>query len=171
MTITFNWRQMFKTLGILLITESFFMLVAAGVAAIYGEYDLKYLLIVAAATLVCGGSAFLLNKNADRNVGIREGYTIVGLVDYFLFECYRSGSAVQSFVSNAFETMSGFTTTGVILTILKRYRTVCFWRSLMRDWRYGNSGVVVSGFTVFAGRHATFIAEVPAQLTTNCSRA
>ena len=78
MTITFNWRQMFKTLGILLITESF-MLVAAGVAAIYGEYDLKYLLIVR-RLLWCVAVVLLLNKNADCNVGIREGYTIVGLV-------------------------------------------------------------------------------------------
>ncbi len=68
-------------------------------------------------------------------------------------------------VSNAFfETMSGFTTTGA--TILDDIEALphglLFWRSLTVDWRYGNSGVVVGGFTVFAGRHATFfIVEVP----------
>ena len=168
MTTTFNWRRMFKTLGILLITESVCMLVAAGVAAIYGEYDLKYLLIAAAVALVFGGSAFLLNKNADRNVGIREGYTIVGLVwiifSFFGMLPFWLSGAIPS-VSNAFfETMSGFTTTGA--TILDDIEALphglLFWRSLMQ-W-IGGMGIVMLSLAVLPflrGGTQLFIAEVP----------
>ncbi|NCA78899.1 MAG: TrkH family potassium uptake protein [Sphingobacteriia bacterium] len=168
MTSTFNWRQLFKTLGILLITESVFILLSACVSAIYDEYDLKYLLIAAAAACGCGGCAFLLTKNADRTIGKREGYTIVGVVwvvfSFFGMLPFWLSNAIPSVSDAFFETMSGFTTTGasILNDVEALPHGLLFWRSLIQ-W-LGGMGIVMLSLAVLPflrGGNQLFMAEVP----------
>lgn len=168
MTVSFNWRQIFKTLGLLVITESVFMLITAGVSAIYGEYDLKYLLISAAITFGYGMITYLLNRNAPKNIGIREGYTIVGVV-WIVFSIFGMlpfwlSGAIPSLSNAFFETMSGFTTTGatILEDIEQLPHGLLFWRSLTQ-W-LGGMGIVVLSLAILPflrGGNQLFIAEVP----------
>ncbi|RLD30872.1 MAG: TrkH family potassium uptake protein, partial [Bacteroidetes bacterium] len=50
-------------LGFLLIIESGFMLLSAGISLFYGEGDTKGLLFATLLTFVVGGSLFLLSRN------------------------------------------------------------------------------------------------------------
>ena len=78
MTKAFNWQQVFKVLGVLLITEALFMMLAAWVSYIYDGNDLEPIIESAIITTLAGISGVLIGGNSTKHFGTREGYLLVG---------------------------------------------------------------------------------------------
>ncbi len=146
-----NIRFITKMLGIMLIIETVFMLLAALVAFLYEGGDARPIVISSGITFVFGLLFYILGYKANEHAaGRREGMLTVALV-WVLFSLfgllpYYIGGYIPSFTDAFFETMSGFTTTGS--TILSDIESlpygILFWRSLTQ-WQ-GGIGMVV--FTV-----------------------
>lgn len=148
-----NWRLIRYILGLLLLVESFFLLVTAGVGFYYhvtqGETDWIYFLTVALCTSALGLWGWLSNRHHTIQISTREGFfvvsftwvmfSIIGMVPYLL-------NGTCSTVADAFlETMSGFTTTGctTIQNLEEQPHAILFWRCLTQ-WLGGLGIVVIS---------------------------
>ena len=168
MTKTFNHRQFFRMLGLLLLIETVFMLISALVALYYGEGDARALLITTAISAAVGLGGLLIGRRADHHLGTREGFSIVAAV-WVVFSLFGMlpfiiSGKIASPVDAFFETMSGFTTTGA--TILTNVETLPhglqFWRCITQ-W-IGGMGIVVMSMALlpfFGGGMQLFAAEVP----------
>ena len=84
MTRTFNWRIVFKTMGVLTTLEALFMLIPTVAAWWYKEPDLGAWVISSLITWLSSWWMLLAGRNAEKRVGEREGYIIVGLVQIIL---------------------------------------------------------------------------------------
>ncbi len=147
MTRTFNWRLVFKTMGVLLCIEALFMLVPTLVSWLYDDADTCAFLVSTLLTLSAGLLLWLCGRNALRHVGEREGYVIVALVwvifsIFGMLPYYLSGQ-IETITDAWFETMSGFTTTGasIIPDVEVMTHGVLFWRA-MTHW-IGGMGIIV----------------------------
>ncbi|MCR5050905.1 MAG: TrkH family potassium uptake protein [Paludibacteraceae bacterium] len=147
MTRTFNWRLVFKTMGVLTTLEALFMLVPTLAAWWYREPDLG-VWIVSALITGCSSLWFLLaSRHAEKRVGEREGYVIVASVwvVYSIFGMlpFWLSGALPDLVDAWFETMAGFTTTGatVIDDVTRVTHSILLWRALMQ-W-IGGMGIIV----------------------------
>ncbi len=164
-----NIRVVLLVMGLLLIVEAVFMLITAGVSAIYGEYDLPYFLWSALICISTGGLLFLTNYKISRSIGKREGYVIVTLVwlvfSFFGLLPFWLSKAIPSFTDAFFETMSGFTTTGssILEDIEALPHGMLFWRSIIQ-W-LGGMGIIVLSLAILpvlgVGGMQLFVAEVP----------
>ena len=142
-----NYRTVFHTVGNILVIEGIIMLIPALIALIYRES--AALAGFLTATLMSTFAGFLLTR-IDRKKEIpltRDSMIIVALswISISLFGAvpyYLSGE-IPIFVEAFFETMSGFTTTGI--TVFKDLeavsRSLLFWRSFT-VW-LGGMGVLV----------------------------
>ncbi|MDR1556687.1 MAG: TrkH family potassium uptake protein [Tannerellaceae bacterium] len=146
-----NLRFIVRMLGAMFILETGFMLLAAGVAFIYGEGDLPPLLLSCGILFSAGLLFYLLGWGADEQAaGYREGMLVVALTWTFLslfgMLPFYLGGYIDTITDAYFETMSGFTTTGasILPDIEVLPHGILFWRSLTQ-WQ-GGIGVVV--FTV-----------------------
>lgn len=146
-----NVLYIIKTLGSILILETFFMLIATGVAFLYGGSDRMPLLLSSGIMVFAGGLLFLCGRKANEyHAGRREGMLTVTLtwlvLSFFGMFPFYIGGYIGTITDAYFETMSGFTTTGstVINDIEALPRGILFWRSLLQ-WQ-GGIGMVV--FTV-----------------------
>ena len=119
-------------------------------------------------TLLGGGLAFLF-KTGEKELSIRDGYVLVGLIWLGAgllgaLPFYFSGS-VPTYIDAVFETVSGFTTTGatVFAVIEDKPLGILFWRSLTH-W-LGGMGIIVLSVAFLprlgAGAMQLFRAEVP----------
>jgi trk system potassium uptake protein TrkH len=168
MTKTFNWQQVIKILGVLLMTEALFMLIAAFVAYIYKGDDFVAIIESAIITFTAGIAGVLIGGNSTKHFGTREGYLVVGLV-WIVFSLFgmlpfRISHYIPSVTDAFFETMSGFTTTGAtILTDIEALPYgLLFWRSMIQ-W-LGGMGIVVLSLAIlpmFGAGMQLFAAEVP----------
>ena len=168
MTKAFNWGQVFRILGVLLLTEALLMSLSAIVAYIYGENDLKAIVESSAITAVAGVAGILIGGKTTKHFGTREGYLVVGLV-WIVFSLFgmlpfKLSHYIPSITDAFFETMSGFTTTGAtILTDIEVLpHGLLFWRSMMQ-WM-GGMGIVVLSLAIlpmFGAGMQLFAAEVP----------
>ncbi|MBU8871186.1 MAG: hypothetical protein KOO60_10030 [Gemmatimonadales bacterium] len=163
-----NIRSVVKVLGFLLLVTAACLLLPALVAAIYGEPDWVHFLAAAGMGVVMGGSALLILRDAP-DLRIREGFAVVafgwlcvgllGAVPYWL-----SGQ-IPSFTDAAFESISGFSTTGasILNDIEGRSHGTLFWRSLTQ-W-LGGMGIVLLAVAILpllgVGGMQLFRAEVP----------
>jgi trk system potassium uptake protein TrkH len=164
-----NTRFILLVLGLLLVVEGVFMLLSAGVALLYGEYDLPYHLISAAVCIVLGGTTGFSLRKAPKDIGKREGYLIVALVwivfSFFGLLPFWLSGAIPSYTDAFFETISGFTTTGssILNDIEALPHGLLFWRSLIQ-W-LGGMGIIVLSLAILpvlgVGGMQMFIAEVP----------
>ena len=164
-----NFRFILYTLGLLLIIEGLFMLLSAGVAYIYGEYDLIYHLVSSAVCFVLGGTGAWLTRDVEKHISKREGYIIVSMV-WIVFSIFGLlpfwlSDAIPSFTDAFFETMSGFTTTGssILNDIESLPHGLLFWRSIIQ-W-LGGMGIIVLSLAILpilgVGGMQLFVAEVP----------
>ena len=80
MTRTFNWRLVFKTMGVLTTLEAIFMLVPTVTAWWYREPDFGAWIVSSAITWVSSWWMLLAGRDAEKRVGEREGYVIVATV-------------------------------------------------------------------------------------------
>ena len=134
MTRTFNWRIVFKTMGVLTTLEAFFMLIPTLTAWWYDEPDLGTWIVSSAITWLSSWWMLLAGRRAERRVGEREGYVIVATVwvvysVFGLLPFWLSG-ALPSLTDAWFETMAGFTTTGatVIRDVTAMTHSILLWR-------------------------------------------
>lgn len=147
MTRTFNWRIVFKTMGVLTTLEALFMLVPTVAAWWYKEPDLGAWVISSLITWLSSWWMLLAGRNAEKRVGEREGYIIVGLVwvVYSLFGLlpYWLSGALPELTDAWYESMAGFTTTGstVINDVEAMTHSVLLWRALSQ-W-LGGMGIIV----------------------------
>ncbi|MDR1645034.1 MAG: TrkH family potassium uptake protein [Tannerellaceae bacterium] len=146
-----NIRFIIKMLGAMFLLETGFMLLATGVAFLYGGDDGCPLLLSCAILLAAGGGFFLIGRRAnEQEAGYREGMLIVALtwtlLSLFGMLPFFLSGYIDSVTDAYFETMSGFTTTGAsVLTDIEALpHGLLLWRSLTQ-WQ-GGIGVVV--FTV-----------------------
>lgn len=161
-------RAVSRVLGFLLCVTAVFLLLPLLLALAYGESDWLAFLIAAGGGLVCGGTALWAGRGAGE-LRVREGFAVVtfgwlavgllGAVPFVL-----SGQ-IPCFSAAAFESISGFTTTGasILADIESCSRAVLFWRSLTQ-W-LGGMGIVLLALAVLpllgVGGMQLYRAEVP----------
>jgi trk system potassium uptake protein TrkH len=147
MTRTFNWRIVFKTMGVLTMLEAQFMLIPTAVAWWYGEADLGAWIVSSAITWLSCWWMIGAGRKAERRVGEREGYIIVAAVwlVYSLFGMlpFWLSGALPSITDAWYETMAGFTTTGstVFTDVAAQTHSILLWRALTQ-W-IGGMGIIV----------------------------
>ena len=83
MTRMFNWRLVFRTMGVLTLLEAQFMLVPTVTAWFYHEADLGAWIVSSVITWLSCWWMLLAGRNAEKRVGEREGYVIVATVWVF----------------------------------------------------------------------------------------
>jgi trk system potassium uptake protein TrkH len=147
MTRTFNWRIVFKTMGVLTTLEALFMLIPTMVAWWYNEAALGSWVVASLITWVTSWWMLGAGRKAERRVGEREGYVIVATVwvVYSLFGMlpFWLSGILPSITDAWYETMAGFTTTGstVFTDVAAQPHSILLWRSLMQ-W-IGGMGIIV----------------------------
>lgn len=147
MTRLFNWRLVFKTMGVLTTLEALFMLVPTLTAWWYHEADLGAWIASSAITWITSWWMLLAGRHAEKRVGEREGYIIVASVwvVYSLFGMlpFWLSGALPSITDAWYETMAGFTTTGstIFTDVAAQSHSILLWRALMQ-W-VGGMGIIV----------------------------
>ena len=147
MTRMFNWRLVFKTMGVLTTLEALFMLIPTITAWWYDEPDLGAWFVSTAITWFSSWWMLIAGRKAEKRVGEREGYVIVATVwvVYSIFGMlpFWLSGALPELTNAWFETMAGFTTTGatVIRDVTVMTHSILLWRSLMQ-W-VGGMGIIV----------------------------
>ena len=141
-----NWKIISKIIGSLLFIEAFYMSWCLVMAAAHGEDDVMAFLM---STLLTFGSAFIFlffGRHSENTMSRRDAYVVVTST-WLVFSCFGMlPFLIHGSVSNPseafFETMSGFTTTGVttIQNVERLLHGILFWRSLMQ-W-IGGLGIV-----------------------------
>ena len=147
MTRTFNWRIVFKTMGVLTMLEALFMLIPTFTAWWYHEADLGAWIVSSAITWLSCWWMIGAGHKAEKRVGEREGYVIVAAVwvVYSLFGMlpYWLSGALPDLHDAWYETMAGFTTTGstVFTDVAAQTHSILLWRALSQ-W-IGGMGIIV----------------------------
>ena len=168
-----NYKIIIYFLGLLLVCNGSFMLVASLVSLIYKDGVTFQLFLSGITVIVLGISAMIFTRSHKKKMTKREGYVVVtfgwiimalsGTLPYIFTE------TITSFTNAFFETMSGFTTTGA--TILNDIEVVpegvLFWRSTTQ-W-IGGMGIIVLAVAILPllgiGGMQLFAAEAPGPST------
>jgi trk system potassium uptake protein TrkH len=142
-------------LGALAVAESLFMAVAALIDLCYpndGMTGFFSLGISAVITAGVGLFGYFWGKQSERQLGLRESYTLVGTV-WIVFALFGMlpflvSKTIPNVIDAFFETFSGFTTTGTtILTNIEALpHSLLLWRSLTQ-W-LGGMGIVILSLAV-----------------------
>ena len=164
-----NYKIIFHFLGLLLLFNGAFMLIATLISLIYKDGVVLEMLLSGLTILLIGGFVMFNTKNHRKEMNKREGYIVVafgwivmslsGSLPYMLTE------AIPSFTNAFFETMSGYTTTGAsILNDIEIIpKGVLFWRSITH-W-IGGMGIIVLAIAILPllgiGGMQLFAAEAP----------
>ncbi len=164
-----NYKIIFHFLGLLLLFNGGFMLLASLISFIYKDGVTLSLLYSAAVTLLVGIFVMVYTRNPEKEMNKREGYIVVtfgwiimalsGTLPYVFTE------TIPSFTNAFFETMSGYTTTGasILGDIESVPKGVLFWRSLTH-W-IGGMGIIVLAIAILPllgiGGMQLFAAEAP----------
>lgn len=163
-----NIRAVVKVLGFLMLVTAGCLVIPALVSLLYGDTDWIWFLVSGGIGAVVGGAMLLLMRSAD-DLRVREGFAVVafgwlcvgllGALPYWL-----SGQ-IPSFTDAAFESISGFTTTGasILTDIESRSHGVLFWRAFSH-W-LGGMGIVLLAVAILpllgVGGMQLYRAEVP----------
>lgn len=164
-----NKKIIFQVMGLLLLIEGFFLGISSLVSLFYGQYDFSALITTSLICFSTGITLWFITKNANKNIGKREGYIIVSFV-WIIFSLFGAlpfviSGAIPSYTDAFFETMSGFTTTGasILNDIEAMPFGLLFWRSLTQ-W-LGGMGIIVLSIAILPmfgiGGMQLFVAEVP----------
>lgn len=163
-----NYKIIFHLMGLLLLVNGGFMLIASIFSFVYKDGVGKEMILAGLVTLTSGGIIMLLTRNHRKELDKRDGYIIVTFGWIFMSLAgtlpYIFTGAIPSFTNAFFETMSGYTTTGA--TILNDVESlpkgILFWRSTTQ-W-IGGMGIIVlaiailpllgiGGMQLFAAEH------------------
>ena len=143
-----NYRIVLRQLGNLFLIEALLLLPSLGIAVYDGESGVVWAIsgaIIILAVIALISRAAL--RDIDTTFYAREGYllTVLAWISLSLFGAlpfYFSGH-IPSYLDAFFETVSGFTTTGVsiVKNVEAMPRALLFWRSLTQ-W-LGGMGILV----------------------------
>ena len=164
-----NSRIISYLMGLLLLFNGGFMVIAAIVSAIYQDGATLDISMAAIVTLLAGVLVMFYTRDHDKEVKRREGYIIVtcgwlvmsisGILPYIF------SGAIPSITDAFFETISGYTTTGasILEDIEALPEGILFWRSLTH-W-IGGMGIIVLAVAILPllgiGGMQLFAAEAP----------
>lgn len=164
-----NFRIISHLMGLLLLCNGAFMLLAALVSGIYQDGVTQEITLSAILTLLIGILAMFFTRGHKKEVKRKEGYLIVtlgwlvmsisGILPYYL------SGAIPNITDAFFETISGYTTTGasILNDIESLPRGIVFWRSLTH-W-IGGMGIIVLAIAILPllgiGGMQLFAAEAP----------
>ncbi len=164
-----NSRIIFYVLGMLLLFNGGFMVLAAIVSGIYHDGATLDISMAAIVSLILGVLTMFYTRDHKKELKAREGYIIVtggwlimsisGVLPYIF------SGAIPSITDAFFETISGYTTTGA--SILQEIEVlpegILFWRSLTH-W-IGGMGIIVLAVAILPllgiGGMQLFAAESP----------
>ena len=145
-------KLVIRIMSFLLLIESFFMLISAGVGFYYEEPSMKYLILASATASILGLVGIISTPKINRNMHKREGFLVVSLI-WVVFSVFGMLPAywsceIPNITDAFFETMSGFSTTGAtIIQDVDNYpRGLMFWRCL-QQW-LGGMGIVVLSLAI-----------------------
>ena len=164
-----NSRIIFYIMGMLLLFNGAFMVLATIVSAIYNDGATLDMSMAAIVTLLIGILVMFYSREHEQEVKRKEGYIIVTLGWLVMSASgvlpYIFTGAIPSFTDAFFETISGYTTTGasVIDDIEILPEGILFWRSLTH-W-IGGMGIIVLAVAILPllgiGGMQLFAAEAP----------
>lgn len=164
-----NVRIIFHLMGLLLVVNGGFMLLASICSFAYADGAGVDMVLAGVSTLLIGGLMMYATKNHKKELGKRDGYIIVTFGWIFMSLAgtlpYIFTGTINSFANAFFETMSGYTTTGA--TILDELETlpegILLWRSITH-W-IGGMGIIVLAIAILPllgiGGMQLFAAEAP----------
>lgn len=160
-------------MGLLLLFNGLFMLIAAVVSGIYDDGATLDIALASITTMFIGVTSMYFTRNHKKEVQRKEGYIIVtfGWIIMSLSGMfpYLFSGTIPSITNAFFETMSGYTTTGA--TILQDIEVlpkgILLWRSLTH-W-IGGMGIIVLAIAILPllgiGGMQLFAAEAPGPST------
>jgi len=164
-----NSRIIFHIMGLLLLFNGGFMLLAALVSGIYNDGVTLDISLAGIVTIFSGTLLMYVTREHDKELKKREGYLIVtfGWICMSLSGMlpYLFSKEIPDLTNAFFETMSGYTTTGA--SILKDIESlpegILFWRSTTH-W-IGGMGIIVLAIAILPllgiGGMQLFAAEAP----------
>ena len=163
-----NIGSVVKVLGFLMLVTAGCLLLPALVSLHYRESDWIWFLVSAGIGAAVGGGTLVVLRDAP-DLRVREGFAVVafgwlcvGLLGAVPF--WLSGQ-IPSFTDAAFESISGFTTTGasILTDIESRSHGTLFWRAFSQ-W-LGGMGIVLLAVAILPllgiGGMQLYRAEVP----------
>ncbi len=164
-----NYKIIIHLMGLLLLCNGGFMLLAALVSGIYDDGVTLDITLAALVTLMVGVLSMFYTRGHKKEVNRREGYIVVtagwlimsasGMLPYLFSE------AIPDTTNAFFETISGYTTTGasIVDDIEALPEGILFWRSLTH-W-IGGMGIIVLAIAILPllgiGGMQLFAAEAP----------
>jgi len=164
-----NLRITAHIMGLLLLCNGGFMLLAALVSGIYQDGATLDITMAAVVTLLVGIMAMFYTRGHRKEVKRKEGYIIVtfGWIIMSLSGVlpYIFSGTIPSVTDAFFETISGYTTTGasILNDIEVLPKGILFWRSLTH-W-IGGMGIIVLAIAILPllgiGGMQLFAAEAP----------
>ena len=166
---TLNYKIILHIMGLLLLCNGGFMLLATIVSFAYQDGVTVEIMISSLVTMFAGVVMMFLTRNHEKSLEKREGYVIVTFGWIFMSLSgtlpYLFSEAIPAFTNAFFETMSGYTTTGAsILNDIEIVpKGILFWRSLTH-W-IGGMGIIVLAVAILPmlgiGGMQLFTAEAP----------
>jgi len=160
-------------MGLLLLCNGGFMLLAAMVSGIYKDGAAPGIALAALVTLLVGVMAMFFTRGHKKEVSRREGYIIVTMGWLIMSVSgalpYLFSGAIPGVTDAVFETISGYTTTGasVVNDIEALPEGILIWRSLTH-W-IGGMGIIVLAIAILPllgiGGMQLFAAEAPGPST------
>lgn len=164
-----NTKIIIHIMGLVLLFNGGFMLIAALVSFLYDDGVTLDILLAGLTTFAIGGTLMFITKTHKKELKKREGYIVVTfgwlLLAFSGTLPYLYTQAIPGFTDAFFETMSGYTTTGAsILSDIEIVpKGVLFWRS-MTHW-IGGMGIIVLAVAILPllgiGGMQLFAAEAP----------
>lgn len=164
-----NLRIIFHLMGLLLLCNGGFMLLAAVLSGIYQDGATLSITLASITTMFVGVFSMYYTRGHKKEVKQKEGYIIVtfgwivmsvsGMLPYLF------SGAIPGVTNAFFETVSGYTTTGASIMddIESMPEGILFWRSLTH-W-IGGMGIIVLAIAILPllgiGGMQLFSAEAP----------
>ena len=163
-----NHRLIFRLIGNVLSIEAAFMLIPLAVSFIYGGGD-HWAFIWSIFILAITGTLLAMLKPKNKNFKTRDAFVVAGLT-WLLFSLFGAlpfyfSGFFKDFIDCAFESVSGFTTTGAsILTDIETLpKGILFWRSFSH-W-IGGMGVLMFIMAVMPSINASSVNLLRAEST------
>ena len=164
-----NLRIIAHIMGLLLLCNGSFMILAALVSVIYRDGATPEIFMAAIVTMLVGTMAMFYTRGHKKEVKPKEGYIIVTLGWLVMSVSgvlpYIFTGSIPSITDAFFETISGYTTTGasILSDIEALPKGILFWRSLTH-W-IGGMGIIVLAIAILPllgiGGMQLFTAEAP----------
>lgn len=164
-----NAKMVFHIICVVLRFNGLFIVLSSLVGFLYEEESALNIFLSGLLVIVLSFVSLLFKKDKEKTLNKRDGYLIVALSWIVLTISgslpYLLTGAIPNFTNAAFESISGFTTTGssILSDIESMPKGILFWRS-MTHW-LGGMGIIVLAVAILPllgiGGMQLFVAEAP----------